>query len=138
MSQTTASGFTEETALKKVRFAQDAWNSKDPERISKAYTEDCVWRNRSEFFQGRDAIRQFLTRKFAKELDYKLEKYLFAFKDNRISVHFQYEYHNEENQWFRAYGNENWEFDMDSGLMKKRDASINDVPIEENERKFRD
>ncbi|KAF0973060.1 hypothetical protein FDP41_008724 [Naegleria fowleri] len=129
--------FTLETALQKVKFAQDAWNSKDIDRICKAYTPDCEWRNRSEFLKGHSEIREFLQRKFSNELDYKLEKQLFAFLDDRISVHFEYEYHNEEGQWFRAYGNENWKFDRESGLMKKRDASINDVKIEESERRFK-
>ena len=129
--------FTLETAQKKVKLAQDNWNSKDPERIALAYTEDCEWRNRNEFIKGRTDIKEFLKKKYAKELDYKLEKYLFAFMDNKISVHFQYEYHNENGQWFRAYGNENWEFDWESGLMMKRDASINDLAIQESERKFK-
>lgn len=127
--------FTMETAIAKVRAAEDAWNSRDPVRVSLAYSEDSQWRNRSEFFQGRDQIQAFLTRKWQKEIDYRLTKALWAFSENRIAVRFQYEYHDQENQWFRAYGNELWEFDSD-GLMKRREASINDVAIEERDRKF--
>ncbi|MFB2835660.1 DUF1348 family protein [Floridanema evergladense] len=128
--------FTLETAKAKVQAAEDAWNSRDPERVSLAYTEDSVWRNRSEFFSGREKIREFLTRKWNTELDYRLKKELWSFTDNRISVKFEYEYHNDSGQWFRAYGNEQWEF-ASNGLMQRREASINDVPILESERKFR-
>jgi uncharacterized protein len=128
--------FTEATALAKVQAAEDAWNSRDPERVALAYTEDSDWRNRSEFFQGRDAIKAFLKRKWAKELDYKLRKELWAFKDNRLAVRFEYEWHDENGQWYRSYGNENWEFRED-GLMRKRYASINDLPIDERERRLR-
>ncbi len=127
--------FTAETAAKKARLAEDAWNSRDPDRISLAYTEDSVWRNRSEFLHGRDAIRNFLRNKWATELDYRLAKELWAFTANRIAVRFQYEYRNAAGQWFRAYGNENWEFD-DAGLMRRREASINDLPITESARHF--
>src|SRR5690349_14741719 len=122
--------FTEATALAKVQAAENAWNSRDPERVALAYTEDSDWRNRSEFFQGRDAIKAFLRRKWAKELDYKLRKELWAFRDNRIAVRFEYEWHDDEGQWYRSYGNENWEFRED-GLMRKRYASINDLAIDE-------
>ena len=127
--------FTRETALAKVRAAEDAWNSRDPQRVSLAYSVDSQWRNRSEFIQGREAIQQFLTGKWEKELDYRLVKDLWSFTDNHIAVRFQYEYHNAEGRWFRAYGNELWEFD-DDGLMRRREASINDVPIDESERRF--
>ena len=128
--------FTEATALAKVQAAEDAWNSRDPERVALAYTEDSDWRNRSEFFQGRDAIKAFLRRKWAKELDYKLRKELWAFRDNRIAVRFEYEWHDDKGQWYRSYGNENWEFRED-GLMRKRYASINDLAIDERERRLR-
>ena len=128
--------FTQETALQKVRAAEDGWNSRNPEQVSLAYTPDSRWRNRSEFFNGRDQIVAFLTRKWATELDYKLIKELWAFAGNRIAVRFCYEYHDTTGQWFRAYGNENWEFSED-GLMQARHASINDVRISESERKFR-
>jgi nuclear transport factor 2 (NTF2) superfamily protein len=127
--------FDAETAAKKARMAEDAWNHRDPERVSLAYTEDSIWRNRSEFLQGRAAIVEFLTRKWAKELDYRLIKEVWAFHGNHIAARFQYEYHDAGGDWFRAYGNEQWEFD-ESGLMRRREASINDVPIKENERKF--
>ncbi|MDI3286631.1 nuclear transport factor 2 family protein [Polyangium sp. 15x6] len=127
--------FTRETALRKARLAEDAWNSRDPQRVALAYTEDSIWRNRAEFFQGRAAIVEFLTRKWAKELDYKLIKELWAFDGNRIAVRFQYEWHGADGQWFRSYGNELWEFN-DEGLMRRREASINDVPIVASERKF--
>jgi nuclear transport factor 2 (NTF2) superfamily protein len=127
--------FPLETALRKVRLAEDAWNSRDPHRVSLAYTEDSVWRNRSEFITGRDAIRAFLTRKWEKELEYRLVKALWAFTDDRIAVRFRYEWHDAEGNWFRSYGNELWEFD-DRGLMRRREASINDVPIAEVERTF--
>jgi uncharacterized protein len=128
--------FTLETALKKVQAAEDAWNSKDPIRVSLAYTADCEWRNRDEFFSGREAIVDFLKRKWAKENGYKLRKELWCFADNRIAVRFEYEWHTPEGSWFRSYGNENWEF-AENGLMAKRFASINDVAIEEKDRKFR-
>ena len=127
--------FTKETAIQKVRMAEDAWNTCDPERVALAYTEDSRWRNRAEFFQGRAAIREFLKRKWAKELDYRLIKELWAFHDNRIAVRFQYEWHDDSGTWYRAHGNEQWEFD-EHGLMRRREASINDVPIAAAERKF--
>ena len=128
--------FTHETALVKVQKAEDAWNSRDPDRCAAAYTLDSVWRNRSQFFSGRDAIREFLKRKWENELDYRLKKELWAFTDNRISVRFEYEWHDERGDWFRSHGNEHWEFD-EHGLMQRREASINDVAILEAERKFR-
>jgi nuclear transport factor 2 (NTF2) superfamily protein len=127
--------FTRETALQKVQMAEDAWNTKDPEKVSKAYTVDTEWRNRSEFLNGRQQVVEFLTRKWQKELDYRLKKELWAFTDNRIAVRFEYEYHDADGQWYRAYGNENWEFDP-NGLMKKRFASINDLPIKGSERRL--
>jgi hypothetical protein len=127
--------FTLETAVQKVRMAEDAWNSRDPQRVSLAYTPDSRWRNRSEFFTGRDAIVAFLKRKWAQELDYRLIKELWAFHENRIAVRFQYECHDDSGQWHRAYGNEQWEFNAE-GLMQRREASINDVRIEAKERKF--
>ncbi|MGE0585779.1 MAG: DUF1348 family protein [Flavobacteriaceae bacterium] len=128
--------FTYETAVEKARKAEDAWNRRDPVAVSLAYTADSFWRNRSEFFRGRDAIVAFLTRKWEKELDYRLIKELWAFHENRIAVRFQYEYHDAGGHWFRAHGNEQWEFD-EMGLMRRREASINDVPIAESDRKFR-
>jgi len=128
--------FTEETARVKVQMAEDAWNSRDPERVALAYTEDSDWRNREEFFQGRTAIKDSPRRKWDRELDYWLKKELWAFTGNRISVRFEYERHDEAGQWFRAHGNEQWEFD-ESGLMRRREASINDVSITEADRKFR-
>jgi nuclear transport factor 2 (NTF2) superfamily protein len=128
--------FTEETARQKIQAAEEAWNSKDPERVSLAYTMDTEWRNRSEFLNGREEVKAFLKRKWDKELDYKLKKEYWAHTGNRIAVRFEYEYHNNEGQWYRAYGNENWEFD-EKGLMRKRYASINDLPINEADRKFR-
>jgi nuclear transport factor 2 (NTF2) superfamily protein len=125
--------FTQETAIEKVQRAEDLWNGKNPQQVAMAYTEDSIWRNRSEFVQGRDEIAQLLTRKWDRELDYRLKKDLFSFSDNRIAVHFQYEYRNASGQWFRAYGNEHWEFDED-GLMENRDASINELPISEQQR----
>jgi nuclear transport factor 2 (NTF2) superfamily protein len=116
-------------------MAEDAWNSRDPERVSLAYTEDSRWRNRAEFFRGRAAIVEFLQRKWAKEQDYRLIKELWAFHENRIAVRFQYEWHDDSQNWFRAYGNEQWEFD-EHGLMRRREASINDVPIKPGDRKF--
>ena len=127
--------FTHETAVQKVRLAEDAWNTRDPERVALAYTEDSVWRNRSEFIVGRDQIRKFLAGKWSRELDYRLIKSLWAFTDNRIAVRFQYEWHDAVGQWHRSYGNELWEFD-EHGLMRRREASINDVEIAEAERKF--
>jgi hypothetical protein len=127
--------FTLDTAVQKVRMAEDAWNSCDPERVSLAYTPESRWRNRSEFFTGRAAIVAFLKRKWSQELDYRLIKELWAFHDNRIAVRFQYECHDGSGQWYRAYGNEQWEFD-EEGLMRRREASINDVRIEAQERKF--
>ncbi|CAA7386720.1 nuclear transport factor 2 family protein [Chryseobacterium fistulae] len=128
--------FTLETALQKVQFAEDAWNTKDPEKISKAYTIDSEWRNRDKFINGRDEIVEFLSNKWNKELNYKLKKEYWAHTDNRIAVRFEYEYMNPEGEWFRAYGNENWGFD-ENGLMMKRYASINDLPIREGDRKFK-
>lgn len=127
--------FSAETAAQKVRMAEDAWNSREPERVSLAYTPDSVWRNRAEFLSGREDIVQFLKRKWSKELDYRLIKELWAFDGNRIAVRFAYEWHDDSCQWFRSYGNENWEF-SDAGFMQRRMASINDLPIKETERKF--
>ena len=127
--------FSEETARQKVQMAEDAWNSKDPVKISLAYSKDTEWRNRSEFLKGREEVQQFLSRKWNKELDYKLKKELWAFQDNRIAVRFEYEWRDDSGQWYRAYGNENWEFDED-GLMKKRFASINDLPINAEDRRL--
>lgn len=127
--------FTRETALRKVRQAEDAWNSRDPERVSLAYSEDSVWRNRSEFLTGRAAIREFLTRKWERERDYRLVKSLWAFTSDHIAVRFQYEWHDDAGHWYRSYGNELWEFD-DQGLMIRREASINDVLIRDDDRKF--
>jgi nuclear transport factor 2 (NTF2) superfamily protein len=128
--------FTRDTAIQKVRLAEDAWNSRDPQRVSLAYSPDSRWRNRTEFINGRAEIVAFLTRKWARELDYRLIKELFAFEGNRIAVRFAYEWHDDSGSWFRAYGNENWVFD-DQGLMAQRFASINDLPIKESERKYR-
>ena len=127
--------FNETTAKQKVQMAEDAWNSKNPEKISLAYTEDTEWRNRDLFINGRVAVIFFLTQKWNTELGYKLKKELWAFTDNKIAVRFEYEWHNENGQWFRSYGNENWEFD-ENGLMKKRYASINDLAINESDRKL--
>ncbi len=127
--------FTVETAKQKIQMAEDAWNSKDPERVSKAYTLNSEWRNRNVFVNGREQIVSFLSDKWKRELNYRLKKEYWAHTDNRIAVRFEYEYQNVEGQWFRAYGNENWEFD-ENGLMRKRYASINDLPIEESERKL--
>lgn len=127
--------FTLETATQKVRLAEDGWNSRDPVRVSLAYTEDSVWRNRSEFVTGRDAIQKFLAGKWERELRYRLVKALWGFRENRIAVRFQYEWHDRTGNWFRSYGNELWEFD-DRGLMRRREASINDVAILESDRKF--
>ena len=127
--------FTSETAAQKVRMAEDGWNSRDPERVALAYTVDSTWRNRAEFLSGRHAIVQFLRRKWARELDYRLIKELWAFDDARIAVRFAYEWHDDSGNWFRAYGNENWEFD-ESGLMRRRIASINDLHIQESDRLY--
>jgi nuclear transport factor 2 (NTF2) superfamily protein len=127
--------FDAQSAAQKARMAEDAWNSRDPQRVSLAYTVDSVWRNRSEFLTGREAIVQFLTRKWNKELDYRLIKELWTFGGNRIAVRFAYEWCDDSGNWFRSYGNENWEFD-EQGYMRRRIASINDLPIRENERKF--
>ena len=127
--------FDAESATQKVRMAEDPWNTRDPERVSLAYTHDSAWRNRSEFLTGREAIVHFLTHKWNKELDYRLIKELWAYHENRIAVRFAYEWHDDSGNWFRSYGNENWEFD-DSGLMRRRIASINDVPIVEKDRKY--
>ena len=127
--------FDRDAALKKVRLAEDAWNTRDPERVSLAYTPDSVWRNRAEFVTGREAIVQFLTRKWNRELDYRLIKELWAVTGDRIAVRFAYEWHDDSGHWFRSYGNENWEFDAD-GLMRRRLASINDLPIAEADRKY--
>ena len=127
--------FTEENALIKVQAAEDAWNSRDPDRVALAYTEHTEWRNRTEFIHGRDEVLRFLKRKWETELDYRLKKELWGFRNNRMAVRFEYEYHNESNQWSRAYGNELWEFD-EYGYMKRRFASINDIAIKNSERKF--
>ena len=127
--------FTREDAIKKVRAAEDGWNGRNPEKVAAAYTEDSRWRNRSEFLHGREEIEAFLTRKWQRELDYRLIKEMWAFGDDRIAVRFAYEWHDDAGSWFRSYGNENWEFD-EHGLMRRRHASINDVPIEESERKY--
>jgi uncharacterized protein len=127
--------FTLDTARQKARAAEDAWNSRDPNRVSLAYTPDSQWRNRAEFFSGREAIVQFLQRKWARELEYRLIKEVWAFADNRIAVRFAYEWHDDSGSWFRSYGNENWEFDS-YGLMQRRYASINDLPIRAEDRKF--
>ena len=127
--------FTLETAIQKVRIAEDAWNTRDPQRVAAAYTSDSRWRNRVEFVQGREAIQQFLTRKWQRELDYRLIKEIWAFRENRIAVRLAYEWHDDSGNWFRSYGNENWEFD-ELGLMLLRIASINDLPIAERDRKF--
>jgi hypothetical protein len=127
--------FTEETAREKVRLAEDGWNSRDAAKVALAYTEDTIWRNRAEFPRGRAEVQAFLERKWAKELDYRLIKELWAFTGNRIAVRYAYEYHDDSGNWFRAYGNENWEF-VEDGLMHRRHASINEHPIREEERKF--
>ncbi|MEO8009790.1 MAG: nuclear transport factor 2 family protein [Betaproteobacteria bacterium] len=128
--------FTRESATQKVRLAEDGWNSRDPERVSLAYTIDSHWRNRAEMFSGREAIVRFLQRKWAKELDYRLIKELWAFHEARIAVRFAYEWHDDSGNWFRSYGNENWEFN-EQGLMQRRIASINDLPIRETDREYR-
>ncbi|WP_165045611.1 nuclear transport factor 2 family protein [Dysgonomonas sp. ZJ709] len=128
--------FTEETAKEKIQLAEDGWNSQNPEKVSKAYTIDSEWRNRDVFINGREEIIKFLTAKWIKELNYKLQKEYWSHTNNRIAVRFEYEYQSKEGQWYRAYGNENWEFD-ENGLMTKRYASINDLPIEESDRKLK-
>lgn len=129
--------FTMETALQKVQIAEDAWNTKDPEKVCMAYTLDTEWRNRTEFINGREEVKQFLKKKWEKELNYRLKKELWGFRETRMAVRFEYEWHNSEGQWFRSYGNELWEFDED-GYMRKRFASINDLSINEADRKFID
>jgi hypothetical protein len=128
--------FNMETALQKVQAAEDAWNTRDPERVALAYTIDTEWRNRTEFINGREEVKAFLKRKWAKELDYKLKKELWGFKDSRMAVRFEYEWHDDSGNWYRSYGNELWEFDED-GYMQKRFASINDLPIKEADRKLK-
>ncbi|MTH14919.1 nuclear transport factor 2 family protein [Flavobacterium sp. LC2016-01] len=127
--------FTMETALQKVQIAEDAWNTKDPEKVALAYTIDTEWRNRTDFINGREEVKQFLTAKWQKELHYKLKKELWGFRENRMAVRFEYEWQDHSGQWFRSYGNENWEFD-ENGYMQKRFASINDLPINEADRKL--
>jgi nuclear transport factor 2 (NTF2) superfamily protein len=127
--------FTAETAAQKARLAEDAWNTRDPAKVALGYTLDSIWRNRAEFIRGREAIEAFLTRKWNRELDYRLIKEVWAFRDNRIAVRFAYEWHDDSGNWFRSYGNENWEFD-EQGLMRWRIASINDLPIKDGERKY--
>ena len=127
--------FTRESAIQKVRMAEDGWNTRDPERVALVYTVDSTWRNRAEFLSGRPAIVQFLQRKWQKELEYRLIKELWAFHDNRIAVRFAYEWHDDSGNWFRSYGNENWEFN-EQGLMQRRIASINDLPIKATDRKY--
>jgi nuclear transport factor 2 (NTF2) superfamily protein len=135
MSQIIRPPFTLETAMLKVKAAEDAWNSRDPERVALAYSAQSVWRNRTEFLTGREEIKAFLRRKWAQELDYRLRKNLWGFRENRIAVSFEYEWHDNAGQWFRSYGNELWEFD-DDGLMRRRLASINDAVIAESERRI--
>ena len=135
MTQTIVPPFTEESALAKVQLAEDLWNSRDPQRVALAYTEDSEWRNRSEMLKGREQIRAFLHRKWNRELDYRLKKTLWGFRENRMAVHFEYEWHDDSAQWFRSYGVELWEFDP-SGLMRKRIASINDAPIVATDRRI--
>ena len=127
--------FTEETAKRKVQAAEDAWNTRDPERVALAYSEDSQWRNRTEFLRGRDQIKAFLRRKWSKELDYRLKKTLWGFRNNRIAVSFEYEWHDHKGQWYRSFGVELWEFD-DEGLMRERRASINDAKIDDAERRI--
>lgn len=129
--------FTLETAMQKVQAAEDTWNTKDPEKVCLSYTINTEWRNRTDFINGREEVKEFLKRKWEKELNYKFKKELWGFRENRMAVRFEYEYQNAEGQWFRAYGNENWEFD-ENGLMAKRYASINDLPINESERKLKE
>ena len=135
MSRPPVPPFTERTAIEKIRLAEDGWNGRDPTKVALAYTPDSQWRNRAEFIKGREAIEAFLERKWARELDYRLIKELWTFAGNRIAVRFAYEFHDDSGTWFRAYGNENWEFDAD-GLMRRRIASINEHPIAEADRKF--
>ncbi|MES0075214.1 nuclear transport factor 2 family protein [Mesorhizobium sp. M0058] len=135
MSRPPLPPFTAETAAQKARMAEDAWNSRDPERVSLAYTQDSTWRNRAEFVSGRNEIVSFLTRKWAREMDYRLIKEVWTWNDNRIAVRFAYEWRDDSGHWFRSHGNENWEFDA-AGLMRRRVASINDLPIAEGERKY--
>ncbi|QGY81979.1 DUF1348 family protein [Sphingorhabdus lacus] len=135
MSRPPLPPFTQQSAAEKVRLAEDGWNSRDPARVALAYTADSAWRNRADFLNGREAIEAFLTRKWSRELDYRLVKELWAHDGNRIAVRFTYEYRDDSGSWFRAYGNENWEFDAD-GLMRRRIASINEHPIAESDRKF--
>lgn len=135
MTQPICPPFTLESALAKVQAAEDAWNSRDPERVALAYTEDSAWRNRAEFFCGRAAIKRFLQRKWQKERDYRLKKDLWSFTENRISVRFEYEWRDDHGQWYRTHGNEHWEFDFD-GLMRVRDMSANDYPIDASERRI--
>ena len=135
MSKPPLPPFNEQTATQKVRLAEDGWNSRDPEKVALAYTENSIWRNRAEFIAGRDAIRSFLTRKWARELEYRLIKELWAYQSNRIAVRFAYEFRDDSSNWYRAYGNENWEFDG-NGLMRRRIASINEHIIAESDRQF--
>ncbi|MCW2637015.1 MAG: hypothetical protein JWQ99_3382 [Blastococcus sp.] len=135
MSRPPVPPFTRETAVQKVRMAEDAWNTRDPQKVAAAYTVDSQWRNRAEFVTGRQAIQEFLSRKWARELDYRLIKELWAFDADRIAVRFAYEWHDDSGNWFRSYGNENWEFD-EQGLMRRRYASINDLPIAEFDRRY--
>lgn len=135
MSRPPLPPFTEESAIEKIRIAEDGWNGRDPAKVALAYTEDCFWRNRAEFICGRDEIISFLTRKWTRELDYRLIKELWAYTENRIAVRFAYEFHDDSGQWHRAYGNENWEF-TEEGLMRLRIASINEHVISEEDRKF--
>lgn len=135
MSRPPLPPFTEATAIEKIRLAEDGWNSRDPQRVAQAYTADSQWRNRSEFLRGRDQIEEFLTAKWTRELDYRLIKELWAYRENRIAVRFAYEWHDGEGQWYRSYGNENWEFD-EHGLMRRRIASINDLAISDGDRKY--
>lgn len=135
MSRPPLPPFNEATAIEKIRLAEDGWNGRDPQKVAMAYTEDCAWRNRAEFVSGREEIVQLLTRKWTRELDYRLIKELWAFTENRIAVRFAYEFHDDSGQWFRAYGNENWEFE-DNGLMRRRIASINEHAIKPEDRKF--
>ncbi len=135
MSRPPLPPFTLDTAIQKARMAEDAWNSRDPARVALAYTEDSRWRNRAEFLQGRGAIEEFLKRKWSRELDYRLIKEIWGFRENRIAVRFAYEWHDDSGNWFRSYGNENWEFD-EQGLMRTRHASINDAPIAAADRRY--
>jgi uncharacterized protein len=135
MSQILVPPFNESSAKTKVQLAEDVWNTRDPERVVLAYTEDTEWRNRTEFLHGREQIKEFLKRKWQKELDYRLKKELWGFRENRMAVRFEYEWHDAEGQWFRSYGNELWEF-AENGLMRKRYASINDAPIRNDERRI--